>query len=55
MNNTEQCARQLTAFTLPEQEKFDRSLMLLEGDLVLLDLFVDGVADGFGARLLLLP
>lgn len=51
--DTELCARQLTAFTLPEQEEFDRSLIPPECDFVLLDLFVDGVAHGFGARLLL--
>ena len=44
--------RRPTAFTLPEQENLNRFLVPLEGDLVLLDLLVDGVADGFGARLL---
>lgn len=46
--------RQPTAFTLPKQEDFNRSLVPLEGDLILLDLLVNGVADSFGARLLLL-
>jgi len=48
-------ARRLTAFALPEQENLNRPSIPLEGDLVLLYLLVDGVANGLGARFLSLP
>jgi len=47
-------ARRLTALTLPEQEDFNGFLIPPKGDLVLLYLLVNGVADSFGARFLLL-
>ena len=47
-------ARRLTALTLPEQKDLNRFLIPPKGDLVLLYLLVNGVADYFGARLLLL-
>lgn len=43
-----------TAFTLPEEENFDCLFVPLEGDPVPLYLLVNGVADGLGARFLLL-
>lgn len=43
----------LTAFTLAEQEEFNRLLIPPECCPVLLDLLVNGVADGLSARLVL--
>ena len=47
-------ARRLTALTLSEQKDLNCFLIPPKGDLVLLYLLVNGVADSFGARFLLL-
>lgn len=47
-------ARRLTTFTLPEEKNLYRFLVPSVGNLVLFYLLVNGVADHFGACLLLL-